>query len=90
MASTTVRLNRESWSVLRELAEKSGESMQQVLAEAIEQYRRRKFLEEANVAYAALRADPKAWEGELEERRVLEGTLMDGLEDDQYPLPPAR
>jgi hypothetical protein len=31
-------------------------------------------------AYAALREDPVAWEQELAERGLLEGTLMDGLD----------
>ncbi|MBI4310658.1 MAG: hypothetical protein HY681_02660 [Chloroflexi bacterium] len=41
-------------------------------AKAVEEYRRQRVLEQANEAYAALRADPKAW---------LENTLADGLDD---------
>jgi AbrB family looped-hinge helix DNA binding protein len=39
------------------------------------------LLEETNRAYAALRADPQAWEEELAERRRWETTLADGLDD---------
>ncbi len=35
--------------------------MQMLLDHAIEEYRRRLFLESANAEYAALRADSKAW-----------------------------
>ena len=54
--------------------------MQAVLDVAIEYYQRKKFLNEVNAAYARLKADPKAWSEELEERRTSDGTLMDGLE----------
>ncbi len=56
--------------------------MQAVLDDAIEYYQRDKFLNEANAAYARLKADPKAWSEELEARRASAGTLMDGIEDE--------
>ncbi len=50
--------------------------------EAIETERQQRFLEEANAAYAALLANPEAWQAELEERTIWDETLSDGLEDD--------
>ncbi len=44
--------------------------MQAILETAIEEYRRQRFLHEANAAYAALRNDPKQWKEELAERIV--------------------
>ncbi len=38
-----------------------------------------------NASFARLRRDPVAWAEELEERRLYENTLMDGLEDDPWP-----
>jgi hypothetical protein len=38
------------------------------------------FLDEVNRGYLALRADPEAWEAELAERRLLDATLLDGLD----------
>jgi hypothetical protein len=38
------------------------------------------FFEQLNAAYAALRADPQAWAEVEEERRSMEGCLMDGLD----------
>jgi len=80
MQTTTVRINLDTWKVLKDLAAQAGESMQEVLHKAVEDYRRRRFLEEANRAYAALREDADAWQAELRERAVWDGVLGDGLE----------
>ena len=44
--------------------------------------RRRVFFDACDAAYAAMQADPVLWEQELAERRLWEGTLLDGLEED--------
>lgn len=54
--------------------------MQSVLEQALEQYRRQQFMERANVAYAALRADADAWDDLERERLDWDQTLADGLE----------
>ena len=41
---------------------------------------RQHFLENANKAYAALKSNPTAWQAELEERQLWDGTLADGLD----------
>ena len=86
MATTTVRVDDQTHATLRELSCDMRESMQAILAKAVEAYRRQQFLIAANADYARLRADPEAWAEELEERRLWDNTLMDGLEDDTYPL----
>jgi hypothetical protein len=48
---------------------------------AIEAYRRQQLLDIGNLAYAALKGDPKAWEQELAERKLWENTLADGLDE---------
>ena len=80
--SPNIRISPKSKAVLRELAQAQGTSMQAVLDAAIEQYQRDKFLDEVNAAYACLKSDPAAWAEELSERAILEGTLLDGLEDE--------
>lgn len=80
--SPNIRISAKSKAVLRDLAKREGKPMQSVLDQAIECYRRDKFLDEANEAYAWLRADPKAWKEELGERKDWDGTLRDGLEDE--------
>lgn len=69
MPSMTVRISRESSSVLHELAARSKTSMQFILNQAIESFRRQQFLEGANKAYANLRKNSKKWKEELKERK---------------------
>lgn len=75
MAGTTVRVRKETHEALRALADATQESIQDVVAKAVESYRRDRMLREVNTAYAALRADREAWQAELAERQVWEGTL---------------
>ena len=84
MPTTTVRITTDTADTLRELARSTGRSMQDLLAAAVDAYWRRLLLDETNAAYAALRADPKAWQEELEERRLWDATLMDDLGGDPY------
>ncbi|NJK74549.1 MAG: toxin-antitoxin system protein [Microcoleus sp. SU_5_6] len=76
----TVTIDSTFYKILTELSAISGKSIQAILEQAIEQYRRQQFLEAANQAYIALRNDSEAWQEELEERSVWDITLEDGLE----------
>ena len=80
MATTTIRVSLHVRDVLQELAETSGSSMQAVLEEAIEQYRRQLLLEATNAAYAALRAAPAAWARLEQERQAWEPIRATGVE----------
>ncbi|MDP9369355.1 MAG: toxin-antitoxin system protein [Chloroflexota bacterium] len=84
MAMTTVKISTETRDKLAALAAARKRPMSEVLAEIVERERRRAFLEEANAAYARLRAEPEAWADYQAEIRSMEGTLMDGLEDDPW------
>jgi len=66
--------------VLQELAQETGEAMAAIMDRAIEDYRTKRFWQDVEAGYAALQADPAAWEEELAERRLWEATLGDGLE----------
>jgi hypothetical protein len=80
--STTVRIRRETRETLRELERETGYRTTELLARAVEQYRRSVILGLTNTAYAALRADRDRW-AELEaERAEWDATLADGLESD--------
>lgn len=81
MSAKTVRIRKETQDILRELANNEGKPMQTILDLAIEGYRRQRFLQEANAAYASLRSNPKAWKAELDERREWDTTMADGQED---------
>jgi len=82
--SATVRIRKETHQVLRELAQRRGVPMTQLLEEAAEHLRRQDLLRRINEDYARLHEDPQAWAEELEERRLWEATLADGLEDDEW------
>lgn len=80
MSTPTIAISETSQQILRELAEQTGQSMTDVLDKALDTYRRKLFFEQLNAGYAALRADPQAWAEELEERKLWDATLMDGLD----------
>ena len=77
MPSATVRISKGTRDTLRDLAIRSGESMQTIIDRAIEDYRRQSFIEQANKAYLALRENSETWEAEFKERREWEATLAD-------------
>ena len=81
MSSSTVRISKESSHILREIASQERKSLQTVLDAAIEEYRRHRFLQEANRAYLVLKENPKSWKVELEERNQWETTVSDGQKD---------
>ncbi len=82
MGTTTVRISEETRSKLRQLAEETGQSMQMVLDRALDAYRREQFFAALDQAYEALWADPAARDEELAERKLFEGTLADGLDEE--------
>lgn len=83
--STLVRLNKEAYNVLHQLAATEELSMQEILSRALETYRREQFFERSRAALARLQADPAAWQSYQQESAELEGAVGDGLEDDEIP-----
>jgi hypothetical protein len=81
MGSSTVRISKTSNAILKEIASEERKTLQSILDEAIEDYRRHRFLQEANKAYSVLRKNPKSWEAELEERKQWDAALTDGQGD---------
>ena len=81
--TATVRVTAETRDLIQELARESNQSMQSLIARAVEQYRRQLVLQRANDAYAALRAQPEGWAEELEERHIWESTLADNLDSSE-------
>ena len=68
--TSIVTISNTSYQTLKELSASSGKTIQTVLEQAIEQYRRQHFLTAANQAYIALRDRSEAWQEELEEREA--------------------
>lgn len=84
MATMTLKISSETHAVLAELAAEDKQAMGEVVAAMTERERRRRFLEGANEDLERLRADPAAWADYQAEIRSMEGTLMDGLEDNPW------
>lgn len=80
--SSAVRISPESHEKLRQIAEDEGVTLTEALDRAIEAYRRDRMLRDVNQAYSALRHDPKKWSEEEADRAALEGSLSDGLGED--------
>ena len=82
--STTVRITEDTRKVLKKLSILDKTSMQGVLEQAIEIYRRQRFLNGLNVAYASLRKDEEKWQNFNEELEIFDTSLADGIkEEDQ-------
>lgn len=79
--TTTIRLRAQSHRALKEIADSTGQSLQQALDRAIEDLRRKLYLEGLNADYAALRENPKAWQEHQEELALWDTTNNDGLGD---------
>jgi predicted DNA-binding protein len=80
MASSVVRVGERTRKVLEDLCARTGRSARAILDEAVECYRRQRFLEEANRAFDALRRDRRAWAAELEERRAWDRASTNRLD----------
>ena len=83
MQGSTVRISAEAKEILEKLADEENESMQSVLHKALETYRRERFLEASNEAFAALRKDKRMWGEELRERKEWDATSRDDVDKDQ-------
>ena len=80
MSGIQVRINESTHIALKSIAKEFGESMQSVLDKAVERYKRDLFLESLNQDFKALRENEDAWALEIEERKLWENTLLDGVE----------
>jgi hypothetical protein len=80
MPEQTVPVSEKANRTLEALAQQTGHSILDILDRAVEEYRRKVFLDAVNAGYAALRADPQAWAEVEQERRSMAGSLMDGLD----------
>jgi hypothetical protein len=58
--------------------------MWKIIEKALEEYRRKQFLEKSNRAYARLRQNQQEWQEEKREREAWNNTQSDGLDEDEY------
>ena len=81
--SQTIEIDEPTHRTLHEIAQATGKSTQVVLAHAIEDYRRKRLFDDADVAYKDLRRDASAWREEQDERALWANTMQDGIEPDE-------
>lgn len=77
MATTTIRIDRETHARLVELSEQRGESLLGTVRDAAEALSRQQFAVEVNRQIRELRADPEAWAGYIADSEST--TVTDGL-----------
>lgn len=77
----TIRLRRKSHDALKELASITGQSMQDVLDQAIEDCRRKVYLQGLNDDYARLKKNRRATADLKKELALWDKTNLDGVED---------
>lgn len=80
--TTTIRVSREVYNTIKSLAQQQNENIQDIIENAVKEYKKKKFFENLNSAYAKLKTDSKGWEEEAEEREEWDAVLSDGLEND--------
>ena len=80
MDSTTVRVNKQTHRAIQSLATQHQLSQGEVVAQAVEEFRRQYLLKQTAKAYGTLRADGQAWQEEQEEREAWDATLVDGID----------
>ena len=78
-ASTTIRIPTEMHEELRGFAQEENSTLTGVLVEALELYRRERFVARVNAGYSLLREETAAWKGHLAEREAWDSTLEDGV-----------
>ena len=78
MQTATVRISESSYRVLREMSQRDNKSMQVVLEQAIEAYRRQCFLQGLSSDFASLRENDVEWQEEKAERSAWDVAITDG------------
>lgn len=79
---TTAKISPATSRILERLQRRYHKPKTVLIDLALKKYEDQMLLEEINEGYGRLKADKMAWEGELKERRELEGTIGDGLENE--------
>ena len=81
MSTQMVRIRKDDHKVLQELAEQTGESTSDVLAKALDEYRRKHFLKGLADDFASLRSSESDWTEELGQRELWASAVADDLDE---------
>ena len=80
----TTRINKKSDMLLKKMVSLTGMNKVEILEEALKVYLHYESMRCLNNDFERLRSNKKAWNEEVEERNILEGTLEDGLEEEDF------
>jgi len=78
MATPTIRISKTTHELLHTLASQDNTSMQAIVEQAIEHYRRQRFLEGLSADFTNLRENNESWHDELQERQQWDIAIGDG------------
>jgi hypothetical protein len=77
-----VRVSESTHEILRSLSSQEGKSMQDILDKAVEDYRRKAFLEGLSDDYRLLQESPEAWAEHEEEMALWNNVMTDGINNE--------
>ncbi len=80
--ATTVRVDDQVATRLRDLASEEQRSIGQVIRDALDHYEKERFWQDVESSVSRLKANPIAWQEYQEEIQLLQGGSMDGLEEE--------
>jgi predicted transcriptional regulator len=80
--TTTIRINKNTYKELKKIADSENETIQRIMEKALKEYRTKIFFCELNESVARYKTSKDDWKEEIEERKLWENTLGDGLEVD--------
>jgi len=80
--SSQVRVSKNTHQLLRSLSLDEGKSMHEIIEKAVENYRKKAFLEGLSDDFRRLRSNAKASQEHEEETAVWDSALLDGLENE--------
>ena len=79
MSNKMMRITEATQENLDILVKMINKSKQIIIERAVDHYVREQFLRKTNEEFAIMKANPKLWAQEMEEREEWEATLQDGL-----------
>jgi len=80
--TTTIRINKDIYRELKKIAGSENDTIQRIVEKALQEYRTKIFFCHLNESVAKYKISRNDWNEEIEERKLWENTLSDGLEND--------
>jgi predicted CopG family antitoxin len=82
MATTSIRVTRETHEKLKDIAAKEHRALGDVIDRLVDRYQQQELRRAVHESFRGLREDPAERESYLKDMAAWDVTLMDGLEDE--------